>query len=109
MSNKTLPAPFIPEKIDNFDKKYCESIEETQLRYEEIMLCTNFNTAFSDFYFNKNEIKRNNDINNLIFHLSINFFNKIEKMAKKVKDDSDENDNKESEEKTENSNKCENN
>ena len=91
LSNKTLPAPFIPEKIDNFDKKYCESIdeisEETQLRYEEIMLCTHFNTAFSDFYFNKNETKRNNDI----------------------KDDSDENDNKESEEKTENSNKGENN
>ena len=90
LSNKTLPAPFIPEKIDNFDKKYCESIdeisEETQLRYEEIMLCTHFNTAFSDFYFNKNETKRNNDI----------------------KDDSDENDNKESEEKTENSNKGEN-
>ena len=66
LSEKTLPAPFIPEKIDNFDKKYCESIddisEETQLRYEEIMLCTHFNTAFDDFYFNKNETKRIDDI-----------------------------------------------
>ena len=66
LSNKVLPAPFIPEKIDNFDKKYCESIdeisEETQIRYEEIMLSTHFNTAFCDFYFNKNECERNNDI-----------------------------------------------
>ena len=65
LSNKVLPAPFIPEKIDNFDKKYCESIdeisEETQIRYEEIMLCTHYNTAFEDFYFNKNEVNRNND------------------------------------------------
>ena len=65
LSNKSLPAPFIPEKIDNFDKKYCESIdeisEETQIRYEEIMLCTHYNTAFEDFYFNKNEVNRNND------------------------------------------------
>ena len=66
LSQKTLPAPFIPEKIDNFDKKYCESIDEisdeTQLRYEEIMLCTHFNTAFTEFYFDKNEAKRDNDI-----------------------------------------------
>ena len=62
LSNKSLPAPFIPEPIDNFDKKYCESLdeisEETQLRYEEIMLCTHFNTAFDEFYFNKDEAKR---------------------------------------------------
>ena len=67
LNNKSLPAPFIPENIDNFDKKYCESIdeisEETQIRYEEIMLCTHYNTAFDDFYFNKNEIKRNYDFN----------------------------------------------
>jgi len=66
LSQKTLPAPFIPEKIDNFDKKYCENIdeisEETQIRYEKIMLWTNFNTAFSDIYFNKKEMKRNEDI-----------------------------------------------
>ena len=59
LSNKSLPAPFIPEKIDNFDKKYCESIDEisedTQLRYDEIILATHFITAFTDFYYNKNE------------------------------------------------------
>jgi hypothetical protein len=67
LSTKSLPAPFIPEKMDNFDKKYCESIdeisEETQVRYEEIMLCTHYNTAFDDFYFNKNEVNRNDDFN----------------------------------------------
>ena len=59
---KNLPAPFIPENMDNFDKKYCESVDEisdeTQLRYDEIILCTHYNTAFSDFYFDKNEAQR---------------------------------------------------
>ena len=62
LSKKILPAPFIPENTDNFDKKYCESVDdisdETQLRYDEIILCTHFNTAFDDFYFNKNEVNR---------------------------------------------------
>ena len=62
LAKKNLPAPFIPENTDNFDKKYCESIDdisnETQMRYEEIALCTHFNTVFEDFYFNKNEVKR---------------------------------------------------
>ena len=66
LSKKILPAPFIPEDTDNFDKKYCESVDdisdETQLRYDEIILCTHFNTAFNDFYFDKNEVKRN-DLN----------------------------------------------
>ena len=58
---KILPAPFIPENIDNFDKNYCESIEkiseETQLRYDDIIFTTHFSTAFNDFYYNKNEKK----------------------------------------------------
>ena len=62
LAKKNLPAPFIPENTDNFDKKYCESIDEisneTQIRYDEIALCTHFNTVFEDFYFNKNEVKR---------------------------------------------------
>ena len=65
LSSKSLPAPFIPEKMDNFDKKYCESIDEisdeTLARYDDIMLCTHYNTAFDDFYFNKNEVNRNSD------------------------------------------------
>ena len=62
LAKKNLPAPFIPENMDNFDKKYCESVDEisdeTQLRYDEIILCTHYNTAFSDFYFDKNEAQR---------------------------------------------------
>ena len=62
LAKKNLPAPFIPENMDNFDKKYCESVDEisdeTQLRYDEIILCTHYNTAFSDFYFDKNEVQR---------------------------------------------------
>ena len=61
LKNKTLLAPFVPEKIDNFDKHYCESIdkisEETQLRYEEIYLSSYFKNAFIDFFFNGDDEK----------------------------------------------------
>ena len=60
LENKTLPAPFIPEKKDNFDKRYCESIdkisEETKLRYEEILGGESYKKSFKDFYYNKDEI-----------------------------------------------------
>ena len=62
LMNKTLPAPFMPEKRDNFDKRYCESAdkitEETQLRYEEILLGNTIKEAFVNFFFNKDLIKR---------------------------------------------------
>ena len=62
LSKKILPAPFVPEDTDNFDKKYCESADEisdeTQLRYDEIVLGTHYNTVFEDFYFNKDEVER---------------------------------------------------
>ena len=39
LMNKELESPFIPEKKDNFDKKYCEAVEsidiETKIRYEK--------------------------------------------------------------------------
>ena len=60
LENKNLPGPFIPEKRDNFDKRYCEGIdkisESTRLRYEEIALSENYKTAFANFYFNREEI-----------------------------------------------------
>lgn len=60
LKNKTLPAPFIPEQRDNFDKRYCESVdkvsEETKLRYEEIAAGDAYRTAFIHFYFNKDDI-----------------------------------------------------
>ena len=85
LEDKKLPAPFIPEKIDNFDKEYCESIEniseETKFRYEKIFSSPNYKLAFVDFYYNKeipkyqrrqtkthrliaNNNKTNNDKNN---------------------------------------------
>ena len=57
LEEKKLPAPFIPEQIDNFDKEYCESIEniseETKFRYQQIFLSPNYKVAFADFYYNK--------------------------------------------------------
>ena len=58
---KKLPAPFIPEQIDNFDKSYCESeekiTEETKVRYQEIFNSKKYKDAFVDFYYNKDEPK----------------------------------------------------
>ena len=60
LENKKLPAPFIPEQIDNFDKSYCESIEkiseETKIRYNEIYLSSKYKEAFVDFYYNKDSV-----------------------------------------------------
>ena len=57
LENKTLPAPFIPEKKDNFDKRYCESIDrigiETKGRYEKYVREDGFNELFLNFtYYN---------------------------------------------------------
>ena len=71
LENKALPGPFIPEKKDNFDKKYCEGIEKisenTKLRYEVIAKSDNYKTAFINFYFNKEENIKNNVIKNNIY------------------------------------------
>ena len=60
LEKKSLPGPFVPEKRDNFDKRYCEGIdkisESTKLRSEEIAMSDNYKTAFANFYFNKEEI-----------------------------------------------------
>ena len=90
LENKILPGPFIPEKRDNFDKKYCEGIdkitENTKLRYEEIAKAESYKTAFANFYFNKEENKDlekkmqnttiiNNNKSNLIKDYKGNFTN----------------------------------
>ena len=63
LENKTLPGPFIPEKRDNFDKRYCECADKitqnTRLRYEEIGKSEKFKNAFINFYFNKEENTKN--------------------------------------------------
>ena len=73
LEEKVLPAPFIPEKKDNFDKHYCEGVdkigETTKMRYEEILGKENFKKVFEKFYFDKREKKNEekNNNNNFVF------------------------------------------
>ena len=73
LEEKILPAPFIPEKKDNFDKHYCEGVdkigETTKMRYEEILGKENFKKVFEKFYFDKREKKNEekNNNNNFVF------------------------------------------
>ena len=66
---KQLPSPFIPESDDNFDKMYCESVEEitkeTQLRYEKILMDEKYEQVFEQFYYNIDEINlhKNESVN----------------------------------------------
>ena len=67
IKEKSLPSPFIPQSKDNFDSKYCKSIEyigeETKIRYEEILADDRFEFYFRDFYYNIDEDKkRSNDL-----------------------------------------------
>ena len=88
LEKKMLPAPFIPEEIDNFDKSFCESIEkiseETKIRYQKIFISSKYKEAFIDFYYNKDKPKfqrksikshrlviNKNTINNLINNQSL--------------------------------------
>ena len=62
LANKELPAPFIPDKNDNYDKRYCESAEvlteETKTRYKNIYQSFRYRNAFRNFYFNIETEKR---------------------------------------------------
>ena len=61
LKEKKLLAPFIPEKKDNFDRRYCEGVDkisaETKMRYEEIYGGEKFKSAFCLFYYNEDEVK----------------------------------------------------
>ncbi len=52
---KELVSPFIPEKKDNFDKKYCEANDtiniETKIRYEKYKGDINYEHCFHNFTF----------------------------------------------------------
>ena len=66
--DKTLPSPFIPQNKDNFDLRYCAKTEkigqETQLKYEEILISSNYKNIFKNFYFNyEKERKVTNELN----------------------------------------------
>ena len=53
--NKELESPFIPEKKDNFDKKYCEANDsiniETKVRYEKYRSDIEYDNYFINFTF----------------------------------------------------------
>ena len=62
IKDKKLPAPFIPENKDNFDKRYCENSEkrgeETDIRYMEIIEKNNMDNLFINYYYDENEDKK---------------------------------------------------
>ena len=69
--NKSLNAPFIPPKGGNFDKKYCEAIEnhteETLERYQQYREKRGFERLFEGYTYINYELTRitsGNDINN---------------------------------------------
>ena len=51
--NKTIPAPFVPKKVGNYDKKYCEVIEKisdtTLERYQNYINQKNFKHVFKGY------------------------------------------------------------
>lgn len=51
--HQRILSPFVPEKQDNFDKKYCEAVEklglETRARYEKYKMNTNYNDIFRNY------------------------------------------------------------
>ena len=51
--NKTMPAPFVPKKAGNYDKKYCEVIEKisdtTLERYQNYLNQKNFKHVFDGY------------------------------------------------------------
>ena len=84
--NKELESPFIPEKKDNFDKKYCEANDsiniETRVRYERYKGETEYSNYFINFTFYRiiseidEEKKVQNSLNNSIKKNGINAFKK---------------------------------
>ena len=62
IKDKKLPAPFIPENKDNFDKRYCENEEkigeETNIRYQEIIDKNKIENLFDNYYYDENEDRK---------------------------------------------------
>ena len=67
-----LTSPFIPKNEDNYDRKYCMSVDvvrmKTKERYEKIVNSEEFKTIFLDYYYFNRNLKENlgDDINDLI-------------------------------------------
>ena len=74
--NKELESPFIPQKKDNFDKRYCEANDsiniETKVRYEKYKSDIEYDNYFLNFTFyriiseNNEDLKERNILNNSI-------------------------------------------
>ena len=69
LAKKNIESPFVPSNKDNYDKKYCNSNDETSLktkeRYQEIMQSKFYEDSFKNFTFycieeHKNIPKNNN-------------------------------------------------
>ena len=60
---KIIHAPYIPQNRDNFDYKFCNSIEKigekTKERYDKILKNNNFKTIFYDYYYYDRKLKKN--------------------------------------------------
>ena len=67
LMRKELEAPFIPEKKDNFDKKYCEANDsinlETKVRYEKYKNDIDYDNYFINFTFYRIMSENDEDLN----------------------------------------------
>ena len=83
--NKELESPFIPEKKDNFDKRYCEENEsisiDTKVRYEKYKNDNEYNKYFINFtYYGiiseyEEETKEINSLNHSLIKKNNNIIN----------------------------------
>ena len=108
IKNKKINAPFLPKQNhDNYDKNYCEELEEINLdtynRFEEYRMHKNYNDMFFGFTFyniNVNEVMEaklkssNIVIKNKKFLSNSNNITKIEKEDNKINNEDFENDKK---------------
>ena len=62
LMNKNMKSPFVPKNGDNFDKKYCEGVEQidtqTKERYQYYKSKSKFKTLFINYTFVREEDKQ---------------------------------------------------
>ena len=96
--NKELESPFIPEKKDNFDKKYCEANDsiniETKVRYEKYRSDIEYENYFINFTYYRiisevdEEKEDKNSLNNSLKKSKT--FNQIKPIVNKENKESEE-------------------
>ena len=98
LMNKELEAPFIPEKKDNFDKKYCEAVDsiniETKIRYEKYKNDFEYDNLFKNFTYygiisenNEKNKENNNSLTNSTSIKSYDLNNNIKVIQNKENND----------------------